>query len=163
MRRSVPSALAKTRGLPSGSPPVATWKVAYAGIDATVFDRGAPQPIVRFEDGAPPPQTLARTPGRWEIAWPGAADANTRLVIAETWDAGWSATLDGRPLAVEAADDLFLGVRPGPLPGRLVVRYVPQGLGLGIVFSVAGLAALLLGSRLRWSGHSGTRGDGAGV
>ena len=148
---------------PAVPPPVATWKVAYAGADATVFDRGPAQPIVRREDGTPPPPVLVRSPGRWEIAWSGAGDAAARLVIAETWDAGWSATLDGRPLAVEAADDLFLGVRPGPLPGRLVVRYVPQGLGLGIVFSVAGLAALLLGSRLRWSGHSGTRGDGAGV
>ncbi len=142
---------------PAAAPPVASWTVAYAGADATVFDRGAPQPIVRFEDGARPPQTLARTAGRWEIAWPGAADATARLVIAETWDAGWRATLDGRPLAVEAVDDLFLGVRPGPLPGRLVVHYLPQGLGWGFAASAVGLALLLVGSRLRWWGHSGTR------
>jgi hypothetical protein len=142
---------------PTTSPPVGSWSTAYAGADATVFDRGAPQPVVRFADGSPPPQVLSRTPGRWELAWTGAADAATRLVIAETWDAGWRATLDGRPLAVEAVDDLFLGVRPGSLSGRLVVRYVPQGLGWGLVLSGLGLVALLVGSRLRGSGHSGTR------
>ncbi len=103
---------------------------------------------------------VARTPGRWELAWPGAADAIDRLVIAETWDAGWRATLDGRPLAVEAVDDLWLGVRPGAKPGRLVVSYLPQGLFWGLVSSAFGLAALLVGSRRSWLAVSGTR-DGA--
>ncbi len=136
---------------PGAPPPIATWKVAYVGADAMVFDRGEVPPRVRREDGAPPPQVLARAPGRWEIAWPGAADAGTRLVIAETWDAGWRATLDGRPLAVEAVDDLLLGVRPGTAPGRLVVSYVPQGLGWGFLLTGFGLVALLVGARLRWS------------
>lgn len=141
---------------PAAAPPVASWTVAYSGADATVYDRGEALPIVRREDGSPPPEVVLRTPGRWEIAWPGATEA-TRLVIGETWDAGWRATLDGRPLAVEAVDDLFLGVRPGLLPGRLVVSYVPQGLGSGLVLSSFGLVCLLVGSRLRGSGHSGTR------
>ena len=136
---------------PSLPPPVAGWSVAYAGSDATVFDLGPVPPLVRFEDGSPPPPVLARSSGRWEVAWPGAADASRRLVIAETWDAGWRATLDGRPLAVELVDDLFLGVRPGALPGRLVVRYVPQGLAWGLVLSGFGLVALLVGSRRWWS------------
>ena len=142
---------------PASAPPVAGWKVAYSGGDATVFDRGTAQPLVRFEDGSPPPQVLARSPGSWEVAWSGAADANTRLVIAETWDAGWRATLDGRPLAVEVVDDLWLGVRPGSSPGRLVVSYLPRGFFWGLAMSGVGLTALLLGFRPSWWGHSGTR------
>ncbi|MEO8197089.1 MAG: YfhO family protein, partial [Thermoanaerobaculia bacterium] len=141
---------------PGSAPPVAGWKVAYAGDDATVFDRSSAQPLVRYDDGSPS-QVLARSPGRWEVAWPGAAEETARLVIAETWDAGWRATIDGQPLTVEVVDDLLLGVRPGAAPGRLVVSYVPQGLFWGLVLSGVGVAALLLGSRRFWWGHSGTR------
>lgn len=149
---------------PGAKSPAAGWSVAFAGADATVFDRGRVQPLVRFEDGSSPPPTLSRSPGRWEISWSGATEADARLVIAETWDAGWRATIDGRPLAVEAVDDLWLGVRPGATSGRLVVRYIPHGFVPGLVLSAAGLAALLLGSsRWRtWSGHSDTRESRAG-
>ncbi|MEO7793365.1 MAG: YfhO family protein, partial [Thermoanaerobaculia bacterium] len=131
---------------PASLPPVAQWRVAYAGADATVFDRGEPQPIVRFENGSQPPRILSRTPGRWEIAWPGAEAGNSRLVFAETWDAGWRATLDGRPIAVEAVDDLWLGVRPGLSTGRLVVSYLPEGLEAGLAISAVGLALLFFGA-----------------
>jgi hypothetical protein len=133
---------------PPGAPsPVAGWSVAYAGSDATVFDRGVTQPIVRFEKDTPPPQTLSRSPGRWELAWPGAVDATTRLVIAETWDPGWRATIEGRKLAVEIVDDLWLGVRPGASPGRLAVHYVPQGLYTGLAASLFGFVLLFVGTR----------------
>ena len=137
---------------PGSAAPVASWGVAYAGADATVFDRGVSQPLVHYENGSSPPQVLSRTPGRWEFAWPGAAEANARLVIAETWDAGWRATLDGRPLAVEVVDDLFLGVRPGPAPGQLVVSYLPQGFFWGLASSALGLVAVLLGFLFRGGG-----------
>lgn len=139
--------------------PVAGWSTAYAGADATVFDRGAVPPLVRFEDGSPPPRVLARTPGRWEIAWSGGADSRQRLVIAETWDAGWSATLDGRPLAVEAVDDLWLGVRPGAASGRLIVRYLPQGLAAGLAASLLGGGLLVLGGRQRRRRGDSTEGE----
>ncbi len=134
----------RLRGAPS---PVAGWIVAYAGSDATVFDRGATQPIVRFENGAPPPRTLSRSPGHWELAWPGAVDATTRLVIAETWDPGWRATIEGRKIAVEAVDDLWLGVRPGASAGRLVLRYLPEGFYSGLAASLVGFVLLFLGTR----------------
>ena len=71
----------------------------------------------RITLGATAPQSVA---GASAILRSSVVAAETaRLVIAETWDAGWRATIDGRPLAVEAVDDLWLGVRPGcccPLP-----------------------------------------------
>ncbi len=132
---------------PGAAPPVADWRRAYSGEDATIFERATAQPLVRFEGVAPglEPQVTKRVPGRWEIDWPGTTTASKRLVIAETWDAGWRATLDGRPLAVETVDDLWLGVRPGTSPGRLVVRYLPEGLGWGIACSLGGLALLSFG------------------
>ncbi len=140
--------------------PVDTWSVAYAGADATVFDRGSAQPVLRFADGTPAPPVVSRLPGRWEVAWPGASDATSPLVIAETWDAGWRATLDGRALPVEKVDELFLGVRPGALPGRLVVRYLPDGIFIGLAASLLGALLLALGAlRMRSQGsRSSSRG-----
>ena len=59
-RGSTGSACAGCSRRPASAPPIAAWRVAYAGSDATVFDRGAAQPLVRREDGSPPPQVLSR-------------------------------------------------------------------------------------------------------
>jgi hypothetical protein len=136
---------------PGSPPPFAEWSVAYSGEDATIFERDTALPVVRLEGNAADlrSQVLERTPGRWEIAWPGDRETSTRLVIAETWDAGWRATLDGRPLAVEPVDGVWMGVRPGSEPGRLVVRYLPQGLGWGLASSLCGLALLFVGIVLK--------------
>jgi hypothetical protein len=121
------------------------WRTAYAGSDATIFARPSADELVRVEKGAAP-EILRREPGRWEFDWKGVPGAGSaRLVIAETWDPGWRASLDGRPLAVEAVDELWLGVRPGDDPGRLVVRYVPQGLAWGAAASALGGALLGFG------------------
>ncbi len=135
---------------PGTAPPVAEWTVAYTGDDATIFERKTAQPLVRLEGASTSlaSQVIRREPGRWEIAWPGATSPGSpRLVVAETWDAGWRATLDGREIAVEVVDDLWLGVRPGEAPGRLVLSYIPAGLASGLAMSGAGLVLLALGAR----------------
>ena len=143
---------------PGSAPPVAEWRLAYSGADAAIFERATAQPLVRFEGASPAaaPAVASRAPGRWEIAWPGTSTPRTsaatallapRLVIAETWDAGWRATLDGRVIAVEVVDDLWIGVRPGDAPGRLVLAYRPDGLASGLAMSAFGLVLLALGAR----------------
>ena len=47
---------------PGSTPLVAGWHTAYAGSDATVFDRGLPQPLVRVENGAPSPPVVGAHP-----------------------------------------------------------------------------------------------------
>jgi hypothetical protein len=134
---------------PGAASPVAEWRRAYSGHDATIFKRTTAQALVRF-DGASPaasPPILKRIPGRWEIDWPGTTHrGSSRLIVSETWDAGWNATLDGRAIAVEVVDDLWLGVRPGDAPGRLVLSYVPAGLASGLLMSGVGLVLLALGA-----------------
>jgi hypothetical protein len=146
---------------PESAAPAADWSVAYRGADATIFERPSPLPLVRREgDAGEAPVVERRLPGRWKIRWPGATAGDgkgeaARLVVAETWDPGWRATFDGRPLAIERADDLFLAVRPGSSPGRVELTYRPAGFAWGAAASGAGLAwiafALLApsGARLR--------------
>jgi hypothetical protein len=85
---------------------------------------------------------LRREPGRWGIAW---SSAQPRLlVVAESWDPGWRARVDGRPRPVEAAAGALLGVRLGPGAGRVELRYRPPGLLAGSAVSAAALLALLV-------------------
>lgn len=70
------------------------------------------------------------------------------LVIAETWDPGWRVETAHGPRPVRRVNHGQLGVVLGPGTQHVVLRYVPPGLGLGLL--AAALAAAGLGAvRLR--------------
>lgn len=125
----------------SENPPDPAWRLAYAGKDARVWERPGARPLVRWTNVEGQVRVLRREPGLWEVAW--RAPRRGHLVIAETWDAGWSARLDDfRPVPVRAAGDALLGVQLGPGAGRLTLRYRPQGIVAGAALSLLALAAL---------------------
>jgi uncharacterized membrane protein YfhO len=64
------------------------------------------------------------------------------LVLADTWDPDWHATVDGKPARVLRADAALRAVRVGPGEHSVVFEYRPAGLVAGLVASVA--AALVL-------------------
>jgi hypothetical protein len=66
-----------------------------------------------------------------------AAENGGWLLLADAWDPGWAATLDGEPTALFRADGLFRGVRIPP--GEHVVRfdYRPWGFAIGVLISAA--------------------------
>jgi hypothetical protein len=133
---------------PGRAPSEPDWRVAYTGPDAVVFERPGAWPLARFEGGAGEGRLAIerREPGLWVIAWEAAAPR--LLVVAETWDPGWRARLDGRPRPTEAVDGVLMGIRVGPGAGRLTLRHLPAGLGWGAAVSLLGLAALGLVPRL---------------
>lgn len=124
---------------PSEPAPVAGWRLAYAGRDARVYERPQALPIVRWEGGGVP-RVVAATPGRWEIEWDAAGSG--RLIVAETWERGWQARLDDRPVPVEMVDGLLIGVRTSPGRGRLTLSYRPTGLRTGAALSLATVSVL---------------------
>ncbi|MFL6196223.1 MAG: hypothetical protein ACJ75H_18730 [Thermoanaerobaculia bacterium] len=138
---------------PAEEPPAGLgWRLAYQGADARVYERPGALPVARLIGGAAGGVVTAakverREPGAWRVSWN--APGPGRLVVAETWDRGWRATLDGRPVAVEALQGVLLGVRIGPGPGVAELRYHPDGLVPGMVLSALGLAAVALGRLLR--------------
>ena len=74
---------------------------------------------------------------RVEAARPG------RLVVAEQWDPGWSATLDGRKVAVQHAGPLFLAVEVTEGTHRLELRYRSPGLDVGLALFAFALCLVL--------------------
>jgi hypothetical protein len=121
---------------PTEGPPVPGWRLAYEGEDARVFERPGAMPLARLAQGGEV-RVERREPGFWEVAW----DAPTQdlLVVAETWDPGWSARVDGQPVPVEPAAGLLLGVPVAPGAGRVELRYHSDGFAAGAVLSLLGL------------------------
>jgi len=117
------------------------WRLAFDGEDARVWERPGALPLVRWEDGEAA-EVRQREPGHWEIGAAASAPAR-RLVVAECWDRGWRARVDGREVPVEREGELLLGVDVPAGAGRVELRYRPHGIGAGLALSAAGLLLLL--------------------
>jgi hypothetical protein len=71
------------------------------------------------------------------------AECNARTsalaVFVEQYDEGWSATLDGQPAQLLRANLVMRAVPVAPGNHRVVLRFSPAGLGLGVSLSMVGL------------------------
>ena len=77
------------------------------------------------------------------------AEAPAYLVLADTFDPGWSATVDGHAAPIRPA---FAGFRAVFVPGgahRVAFRYQPSGFAAGRSITLVGLAGVL--ACLAWS------------
>ena len=68
----------------------------------------------------------------------------TRLVVRETWDAGWSATVDGEPAVVGKYAETFISIQVTPGRHDIALTYRPAPLRAGLAASAAALATALL-------------------
>ena len=66
------------------------------------------------------------------------------VVLADTWDPGWRATLDGQPVAVLRANHMLRGIEVPE--GRHVVEmiYWPASLQRGLFGAAIGIAILMV-------------------
>lgn len=64
------------------------------------------------------------------------------LVVADSWDEGWRATVDGQPAPVLPANGFQRAVRLPAGASRVELRYRPPGLRTGLALSAAGILAL---------------------
>ena len=78
------------------------------------------------------------------------------LLLADTYDPGWSATVDGRPAPVRAANIAFRAVFVSKGTHDVVFAYRPVGLVPGLVVTIVGLAVAVV--LLIWGGPTGEQG-----
>lgn len=130
------------------------WTIAYDGPDARVWERPRALPLVRWAGGgAAGIEVVERRPGRWTVRWGrgGAAAARERtLIVAETWDPGWRAQVDGARVSVRAEEGVLLGVDVAGETGTVELAYRPAGFIAGAVLTVLGLLAAVFAT---WRGR----------
>jgi hypothetical protein len=71
------------------------------------------------------------------------ADRPAYLVLADAWDEGWRASINGRPAPVRRANVLFRAVSLPPGRHEVVFSYEPRLLQVGIAVSCLGVVVLL--------------------
>lgn len=142
---------------PTASPPVPGWRLAYRGSDARVWERAGALPLARRQPSGGEVRVVERRPGRWVIevevepVEPEGAEPD-RLVVAEMWDAGWAARIDGVAVAVTPTKLHLLSLDLPPGRHRIELRYRPPGFLPGALLTLSGLLGLGLG--LRWRRRS---------
>ena len=104
-----------------------------------VEDPGHPLPESAVAEGSA--RIVIDEPERVEIE----VDAQTPayLVLADTFDPGWSATVGRKPAPIRPAFAAFRAVLVEPGRHRIVFTYEPAGFRIGLMMTVAGLAGVL--------------------
>lgn len=125
---------------------------AFAALRSPRFDPGRVALVARSAGAPPlPPGHLSRgwaaarflsdRPERAEIAT--SASAPSLLVLTRSWDAGWSARVDGERVPLLRAQLGLLAVVVPEGEHRLELLYRPASWRVGLALSAAGLLAVL--------------------
>ena len=72
------------------------------------------------------------------------AEENSHLVFSIPIEKGWHFLVDGKEAETASLAGSFIGVMLTPGTHEIVLSYVPEGLGTGILLSLAGLGILLI-------------------
>jgi hypothetical protein len=83
-----------------------------------------------------------RDPGQAVIRLRAAAPG--RVTVRETWDPGWTARLDGRPLGVVPGPGPFLTLQAPKGEHQIILKYDPPEVRIGSMISACALAAAIL-------------------
>jgi Bacterial membrane protein YfhO len=84
---------------------------------------------------------LVRSLGYDQVALEARANADAFVTLADAWDPGWHATVDGAAAPLLRADIAFRAVAIPPGRHEVRLAYRPRGLAPGLALSAAGLAA----------------------
>jgi hypothetical protein len=144
------------------------WQVAadYGAAEAWLLGEGAETPAIPVIESASAPDPATggallpvtveeRGSDRLRLRLPAAAPAGM-LVVADTWDAGWQAEVDGVPAPVLVANGYQRAVALPAGAREVTFRYWPEGLSAGLWASLGSLLALAgwaIGGRLAARGE----------
>ena len=133
---------------PACSADLSTWNDAAEGVKA--LERLGPENRTRLivEDPSRPLDASAEVSGTARIVtdMPEWVEVKTDssgpayLVLADTFDPGWSATVDGSPAPIRPAYVAFRAVALTPGSHTVAFTYRPAGFTLGLAISIVGIA-----------------------
>jgi hypothetical protein len=128
-------------------------------LESPAAARGATFLDVAEAPPTSPGRVLSVARGAEAVAVEAVASGPALLVVNDAWWPGWEAELDGAPVDILPADALVRAVRFPQGRHRLVMRYDPPEVRLGLALSAAGLVLLL--ALAAWEERAGRRGGPA--
>ncbi|CYY50428.1 membrane protein [Streptococcus suis] len=79
-------------------------------------------------------QVVTKTDGN-KVTVDFVTDKESSLLLTLPYDKGWNATIDGKPIKIQKAQDGFMKVDVSPGQTKLVLTFVPNGFYLGLLIS----------------------------
>ncbi len=93
-----------------------------------------------------PPVIQTKQPGHWKLR----ADGPGWLVLSETWDSGWTATVDDQPAKILPAESVFQAVWLDEGSHTVEWVYSPPFMSKSVIVSACSLFLALLGILWSW-------------
>jgi hypothetical protein len=110
-------------------------------VSAWTPSGGATRAWLEGPQGRRPATIVADSGEQVQISLPDRAGGT--LVLADAVYPGWSATVDGRPASIQTYDGFLRAIQVPAGPSRVVFRYQPASLLIGLALSAAGIALAL--------------------
>jgi hypothetical protein len=136
---------------------------ALGRVDARqtiLLETADPAAVYRHTSTRAPTEATIVEQGPNHVVIDATAHAAGWLVLLDNYYPGWKATVDGAPAGILPANAAFRGVRLAPGRHRVVFRYEPLSLKLGLALSGAGLL-LAAGLVVRARRRQGAEGQGS--
>jgi len=124
---------------------------------------GAPGPgAAEVPDGGAPSVSYAR-PWSDEVRLRVRGRRAGYIRLIESWDPGWSATSDGRPVPIWPADGVTMAVAVDAGDHQIVFRYATPGVAFGAAISATAAVLLLAWVALGWPLKQASRQASSGL
>jgi hypothetical protein len=133
-------------------------------LRTTVVLETEPPPLGMPTDPSADTVTItAHTPDR--VSMTATTDAPGLVVLSDTYDPGWVATVDGAAVPVLVADHALRAIPVGAGMHTIELRYAPRSLTIGLLLSLATVATLVVVAACLTFNHwrGGRRGDKTGL
>ncbi len=147
---------------PGGAVPLLTG--GSLDLRTTVVLETEPPPLGMPTDPSADTVTItAHTPDR--VSMTATTDAPGLVVLSDTYDPGWVATVDGAAVPVLVADHALRAIPVGAGMHTIELRYAPRSLTIGLLLSLATVATLVVVAACLTFNHwrGGRRGDKTGL
>jgi hypothetical protein len=140
-----PFAYAATSVVTAGGPDQAIALLARAPLGPVVIEGCCPA------DGPASVQVTVHAPGAVDLNV--TADRAATIVVQQSFQPGWEATIDGRPASIVPANVLFQSVTVPAGQHLVELRYRPLSATIGVLTSAAAALALLVWAILLFGGR----------
>lgn len=119
------------------------WKKVYETGSTVILENTKYQPRVRFISGLGEARISSYTPNKVIVQF--TKGSGGKLMLADSWYPGWTATVNGRKTVIEECQEIFRCVNISNDTGEVVFQYLPSNFYIGTIVSTISAVITFLG------------------